>query len=105
MWNTTEFDFNIITPGTKVEANFYYEGDKEIEKVKVSCGCTLAKFNKKEKVINAVYTAGELPKYMVEKGIIEFQVNKSVFVTYTDGEEETLKIKGTVKNNDDKKKR
>ena len=49
MWNKKTHNFGNITPGSTYNAEFIYGGSDTIERITVSCGCTVVN-NKNNKV-------------------------------------------------------
>lgn len=93
MWNTQVYEFGKGFEEDVIEFEFEYSGDKTYQKHSSSCGCTTAKQETDKLLVK--YVAGKVPEHVKkEKGYTD--VNKKVFVTFTDGTLDTLVIKGKI---------
>ena len=63
-----------------------------IKKIHAGCGCTSLNYDPETKILKVTYKSGEMPKHIKEDYM---EVLKFITVTYLDGSEETLYLKGT----------
>lgn len=92
LWDPIICDLGTHNPGVKLTAKFKFrDGSKKISSYRPSCGCTDVVMNNNE--LSANYTTVPLTKSQLEVGLRESQVVKSVFVNYTDGTQDVLKLR------------
>lgn len=90
MWNKTEHHFGHHISGEQVKAKFFYLGDKQIKGVSTTCGCTVAKTDKKAIKVEMKIT---LPEYEDR----ELYYEKDILVEFHDGTHDILKLKAFYK--------
>lgn len=90
-WNPPEHNLGIVIPGTTYKVNWEYKGDKKIQSVHTSCGCTLVEPPKGNK-IDVQFTPKQKPTHITG----EQRLEKRIKVVFKDGEFEHLYIRGIV---------
>lgn len=93
-WNTTEQYIGMVRAGDTVSKEFFYYGTKRILTIEPSCGCTSTKT--RGNVVVAKFKADPVPKILKDRGESQYSVNKNVKVTFDDGSDIKLYLKGTV---------
>lgn len=90
MWNKVTHDLGVISPGSKHEYTFTYNGPKKITSVTAGCSCTATAVDKNS--VKVVFTAGSFPKIAQASNVSVVDVTKTVTVKFTDGSENKLKL-------------
>lgn len=91
IWSPTEHNLGTVIPGTTYRVTWVYEGDKTVQSVHTSCGCTLVDPPKNNKV-DVQFTPKPKPAHI--NG--EQRLEKRIKVIFKDGSEEFLYIRGVV---------
>lgn len=95
-WENKKIDLGTIKVGTKNTVIFKADTDLEIDHISTSCGCTSAKYHKKNKTLSAVYIPKSIPAHLISEG--EYRTVKSIRVYYKNGEEDTLQLMARIIN-------
>lgn len=88
MWSPNSHFFPNVSPGTVVQCEFNYSGNKVIKNVSAGCGCTTAIQNGKR--INASLKTS-IPDYLDT-----MQMSKTITVKYEDDTTDVLTINANV---------
>lgn len=95
IWNTVEKNLGEVKSCTNLQIIF--EGDSSdnigVKRIKTSCGCTKAIFNKKTNQVTINYKTKPIPYHLLNQGW--YKVTKSIIVIDTNNKE--TKLSFTVK--------
>lgn len=95
-WRKKVINLGNIPVGKKQTVIFEALVPLQIRTLTSSCGCTTPVYNEQNNTVEVSYTPGRIPYHLQVDG--EQRTSKTVTVYYTDGTDETLTIKATVKN-------
>lgn len=90
-WANNIIDIGTVSRNKKIVIKFQaLVGIPKIINLHADCGCTKIKYDDKLKVLQVIYSSGEIPKHIPGNQIIE----KKIVVIYEDNSTEQLLIKG-----------
>lgn len=93
MWKQKNIDLGEVKVGKEIIINFEYLGDITVNKnrwgkddITVSCGCTSAVFNSKDKVLKVRFTPNPIPTHLKQEGKVSYSSQKSITINYKDAD-------------------
>jgi hypothetical protein len=92
-WDKVIHDFGKQPEGTKVETKFTYTGEREIEKVVPSCGCTTGK--REGNTLSIIFNINRIPSHK-RNDVDVFPTMRRIYVHFKDGHKDELKVKAQI---------
>lgn len=93
-WNRTTRHFGDVYEGEELFFTFHYLGDKEYDKHSTSCGCTSG--NWINNTLQVRFKPRNVPVSVLDTGVNNYQVTKSISVFFKDGSSDRLYLKAIV---------
>lgn len=95
MWKKNVIELGVVKSKSKQIVKFQYEGQININKITVSCGCTEASFDNATNTLIVVYTPTTIPYHLKEAGQTSYLSTKRIVVD-SDNSSDILTFTATV---------
>lgn len=95
-WKEGTINFGEKPTNTTINVIFQSTEDiPDILDIRPECGCTLVKYDEKNKTLTAVYRSKDIPYHLKKYGF--YSVKKYITIDYKNGEHDVLTLHGIIK--------